>query len=34
MMQNHLGGGTELENQNYCKAGVRNTNIVVPGVKV
>lgn len=28
-----LHGGTELENSNHCKAGVKNTNIVVSGVK-
>lgn len=32
-MQKNLRGGTELENQNYCKAGVTNTNTVVSGVK-
>lgn len=28
-----LHGGTELENPKHCKAGIRNTNIVVSGVK-
>lgn len=33
MMQKNLRGGAELENQNYCKAGLRNANIVMFGVK-